>query len=354
MPSPEFTPLFTCTDAISCLSLSNNYLALGSDNGTVSLVCLNSISSSKTLTHHTSPCNALAFSDANSDILYSAHGGSVSAWDLRNPVTPIFDLEVSEDEVNSIDVNVQDECIAAADDLGSVTLISTAAQKVTRVFQNHANICSTVKFRPSWPNQLISAGLDCQLVVRDWKAGGRSNRKCFSMTNLIDPRRFASLLISNDGSCGRQGRNVVAPVRIASSFSPEETQQMITTRALGQDLPLNPPMIHSIACSASGDYVFAGLGNGTVEIFHGGKYIRHSESLIGHKRCVAAILPIGESHIVSGGDDCNLFLWVIARGGSGIRFAHLEKISALAGRDLSQVYVADNTSTVKVVDLGRA
>lgn len=52
--------------------------------------------------------------------------------------------------------------------------------------------------------------------------------------------------------------------------------------------------------------------------------------------------------MVSGGDDRNLFLWAIARGGSGTRFAHSEKISALAGRDLSQVYVADNTSIVKV------
>lgn len=219
MAGLEFTPLFNCTDAVSSISLSNNCLALGSDTGTISLVCLNSASSSSTiLTHSTSPCNALAFSDANSSILYSAHDGNVSAWDLRNLKAPIFDLKVSGDEVNSIDVNVQDECIAVADDLGSVTLISTATQKVTHVFDNHGSICSTVKFRPSWPNQLISAGLDCQLVVRDWKAGGRSNQTCFSMSNLIDPRRFARLLVSDYGPCSKQGHNDFAPVRVSAQL----------------------------------------------------------------------------------------------------------------------------------------
>lgn len=86
--------------------------------------------------------------------------------------------------------------------------------------------------------------------------------------------------------------------QIASSFSHEEMQDVIATRALGQDLPLNPPMIHCVGCSDSGNYVIAGLGNGTVEIFHGGKYIRHRESLIGHKRSVAAILPIGVSYLI--------------------------------------------------------
>lgn len=54
-------------------------------------------------------------------------------------------------------------------------------------------------------------------------------------------------------------------------------------------------MVHSIGCSDSGAYVVAGLGNGTVEVFHGGKNLRHTESLIGHKRSVAAVLPIAVS-----------------------------------------------------------
>ncbi|KAM3176534.1 hypothetical protein ACTXT7_006357 [Hymenolepis weldensis] len=341
---------------VSCLSLSNNYLALGLENGDISIITPNSTSNSSiTLSRSIDPCNALAFSDTSSVILYSAHKGNIIAWDLRNSAMPVFDLQVSEDEVNSIDVNIQDECIATADDLGSVSLISIANQKVVRVFKSHDNICSSVKFRPSWPNQLISAGLDCQLVIRDWKAGSRNKQK-IPMTNLIDPRRLASLL-----SSGRQGQREshsdVASIRIASSFSQEEIQQMVSTHALGQDLPLNPPMVHSIGCSNSGDYVAAGLGNGTVELFHGGKNLRHTESLFGHKRSVAAILPIGDSYVLSGGDDCNLFLWDLTRGGSGTQFVHSGKIGAIVGRELSRFYMADNTSIVKahlVVDLARA
>ncbi len=61
---------------------------------------------------------------------------------------------------------------------------------------------------------------------------------------------------------------------------------------LGQDLPLNPPMIHSLACTESGTYVAVGLESGTVEVFHGDKDLRHTESLLGHRRGVSALLPV--------------------------------------------------------------
>lgn len=213
MSTLSFTPL-NCTDTVFCLSLSNKYLALGLENGNISIVGHNSApASSLTLTHSIDSCNALAFSDPGSDILYSAHEGNVLAWDLRNPASPLFDLQVSEEEVNSVDVNVGDECIVTGDDMGSVSLISTSTQKVTRVFNVHSNICSAVKFRPSWPSQIISAGLDFQLVITDWKAGGRNKQKIFSMPSLNDPRRFASLLNNRQGR--RDNRSDVVPVRVS-------------------------------------------------------------------------------------------------------------------------------------------
>nr|CDS32926.1 WD repeat containing protein 53 [Hymenolepis microstoma] len=353
MATLSFSPLFNCTDTVFCLSLSNNYLALGLENGSTHIITPNSTpDSSITLSHSIDPCNALAFSDNFSDVLYSAHGGNVFSWDLRNPALPVFDLHVSDEEINSIDVNAQDRCIATADDFGSVSLISIANQKVTRVFKSHDNICSAVRFRPSWPNQLISSGFDCQLVIRDWKAGCR-NKKIFSMVDLVDHRRFASLL-SGERQTKNENRINGSSIRIASSFSQEENQRIVLMHTLGRDLPLNPPMVHSIGCSDSGDYVIAGLGNGTVEVFNGGKSLRHTESLFGHKRSVAAILPIGDSHVLTGGDDCNLFLWETAREGSGTQFVHSEKIGSLVGRELSRFFIADNTPTVKVVDLTRA
>lgn len=51
--------------------------------------------------------------------------------------------------------------------------------------------------------------------------------------------------------------------------------------------------------------------------------------------------------MLSGGDDCNLFLWELTHGGSGTQFVHSGKIGALVGRDLSRFYMADNTSIVK-------
>lgn len=55
-------------------------------------------------------------------------------------------------------------------------------------------------------------------------------------------------------------------------------------------VPLNPPMVHVINCSASGDFVAAGLESSTIELFAGeGKRLSHLESIYGHSRGVSAL-----------------------------------------------------------------
>lgn len=49
-------------------------------------------------------------------------------------------------------------------------------------------------------------------------------------------------------------------------------------------------MVHSVACSVSGDFVAAGLESSTIELFAGdGKRLNHLESLYGHTRGVSAL-----------------------------------------------------------------
>ncbi len=51
---------------------------------------------------------------------------------------------------------------------------------------------------------------------------------------------------------------------------------------------------------------------------------------------------------MSGGNDCHLFVWELAPGGSGQQFTHSDKVNALAGHDLSKVYLADNSDKIRV------
>ncbi|VDN10049.1 unnamed protein product [Dibothriocephalus latus] len=405
MSSLQTISVLTGPDSVSALALSSSLLASGFDNGNVYVWSPNENTPSHRLFISSSPCTALLF-NKNSSILYAAQAGLIASWDLRKVDGPADTWQVSEDELNSMDLLEHEKLLAVADDTGAVSILSTDSGNVLRLLEKHENICSAVKFRPNHPNQLISAGLDCQLFLSDWKENGQT-LSAFRMTDLIDPTAYASLLhqeededalsdsgdeLASDSESDCSDASVdsqvlpdgkeptknqpFAPIRVASSFSPLEKQEMVAARMAGMELPLNIPMIHSLACSKSGEHVVAGLESGTVEIFSGEDlHLSHAETLCGHKRGVAAVLclevffsllrstqrflinysvRLHDTHIVSGGNDSQLFVWELPPGGSGQQFAYSGKICALAGRSLSAVYVADSSPNIQVIDFSRA
>ena len=212
-------------DTAQCLSLNNKLLAAGFENGSIYLSPRDDLPSPIVLSPSSESCSALAFSSYDSNVLYSSYGGNIVSWDVRKYQTPLNVWKVCEDEVNCIDFNVSDNLFAIADDLGHVSLVSATSGTVSRIFKDHDNICSAALFRPSWQNQLISAGLDCRLVVNDWKGGGHKPR-VFEMTSLMDPLRYATLLVTNSGG-SRTGRKknktkkseASGPVRVSSCNS---------------------------------------------------------------------------------------------------------------------------------------
>ncbi len=93
------------------------------------------------------------------------------------------------------------ECLAVADDTGAVALISTVDGDLLKEFTNHENICSAARFRPKWPNQLISVGLDCRLFVTDWEADDDAPFNTFEMASLLAPTEaYANLLSRVNGN----------------------------------------------------------------------------------------------------------------------------------------------------------
>lgn len=79
-------------------------------------------------------------------------------------------LKLSKDEINQIDISPCGKYLAAGDDSGEVMLTNIDANSSHLCFSGvHDNICSSVVFS-SWSDaELISGGLDCQIVGWDYE-----------------------------------------------------------------------------------------------------------------------------------------------------------------------------------------
>lgn len=414
------------TDSVVALSLSDRLLASGGEDGSVYLWSLGQSSFPVLHAPRNEPCSSLKFSIEKPDILYSAHNRQLLSWDVRILREPLSQWNVNEDEINSIDLLDKEARLASSDDSGSIQLVDTNTGQIIRTLKKHDNICSCAKFRPNRTWQLISGGLDCRVIVSDWKGTGlgviifemneiiddilddssqpsshQSDQASVSgesaddivddeIGNLIEteeepvsvgalesfnsPSLVTSLSPSSglgsdvtersesriDNTASGAGDNAHNVLQTRLQMNPlavsledeTSTSSRNTTDVWRSGLPVNPPMVHTIACSSSGDFVAAGLESSTIELFSGeGKRLCHLESLYGHSRGVSALKYIDDSFLVSGGNDRNLFVWSLNTDITGYHIFHGEKISAIEGKQLDRVFVADFSPVVQVLDL---
>ncbi|KAF8562125.1 hypothetical protein P879_06677 [Paragonimus westermani] len=393
------------TDSVTTLALSDRLLASGGDDGNVYFWSPSQSNFPLQFTPRQAPCSTVKFNPDNPEILYSAHGRYINTWDLRCLRTPVTVWNVNEDEVNSIDV-LQDEArLAAADDSGAVQVIDVSSGSVIRTLKKHDNICSVAKFRPKRTWQLVSGGLDCRVIVSDWKGTGRGVI-IFELDEIVSSNLFGdshspinyqphelSNLGSSDSHASSSEYAEVEydefdetdedveddddpdshrllgdihsteqdqdPSDLSSnpSAEPLESTSVQVTVMPAPDtwrsgIPVNPPMVHSIACSASGDFVAAGLEKSTIELFAGdGKRLAHLESLYGHRRAVSTLLFIGDDHLISGGNDYSLFLWTLGADTEGQRISHDAKVNAIEGKELQKIFIADYSPVIRLLDM---
>ncbi|XP_041850626.1 WD repeat-containing protein 53 [Melanotaenia boesemani] len=98
--------------------------------------------------------------------LYVSHGDAVSVLDPRNLKSPALDFHgAGEEEINALALNETGSALAVADDSGAVRVLELPGGKVCRTLRRHTNICSSVAFRPHRPNNLVSVGLDMQVML---------------------------------------------------------------------------------------------------------------------------------------------------------------------------------------------
>ncbi|XP_057695992.1 WD repeat-containing protein 53 isoform X2 [Corythoichthys intestinalis] len=111
-------------------------------------------------------CTSVAFSPLASGLLYASHGDTVSTFDPRNLKGALEEfVGAGEEEINALALNESGTTLALADDSGAVRILELPGGKVCRTLRRHTNICSSVAFRPHRPNNLLSAGLDMQVIL---------------------------------------------------------------------------------------------------------------------------------------------------------------------------------------------
>ncbi|XP_077468045.1 WD repeat-containing protein 53 [Stigmatopora argus] len=111
-------------------------------------------------------CTSVAFSPSPSGLLYASHGDTVRAYDLRNFKDAVQEfVGAGEEEINALALSEDGSTLALADDSGAVRILELPGGKVCRTLRRHTNICSSVAFRPHRPNNLLSAGLDMQVML---------------------------------------------------------------------------------------------------------------------------------------------------------------------------------------------
>ena len=202
----------------------------------------------------------LVFSVDSSIVIYEQH-----------PYKLIHHLCCNKDEINQLAVNEKGNMIGSCDDSGEVKMIDTCSYKVVKTLNVHENICSSVRFIPRRPWELVSGGLDCKLVRWDFNRG-----RPLAMLNQSELQ---------DSSVGGYA--------------------------------INPPMVYTLDVFPSTSTVVCGLGSGLISVYalKSGRDtellctgVVHSASI----ECVCAhevSRPNSESthqYIISGGNDRKL------------------------------------------------
>ncbi|KAM4742860.1 WD repeat-containing protein 53 [Anableps anableps] len=141
-------------------------IASGAEGGEVTVWTQEGAIVGRLALHGQEDVTSAVFSPAGSAHLYVSHGDTVSVLDPRNLKGPAEDFQgAGEEEINALALNETGSALAVADDSGAVRILEIPGGKVCRSLRRHTNICSSVAFRPHRPNNLVSVGLDMQVIL---------------------------------------------------------------------------------------------------------------------------------------------------------------------------------------------
>ncbi|KAM9359750.1 WD repeat-containing protein 53 [Symphorus nematophorus] len=222
---------------------------------------------------------SVVFSPAAPSQLYVSHGDTVSVLDPRNLKGPIEEFQgAGEEEINALALNETGSALAVADDSGAVRVLELPGGKVCRTLRRHTNICSSVAFRPHRPNNLLSAGLDMQVML--W---------------------------------GLQKTRPLWTVNLQDVAEEEDDHQQRPGQLF------NPPLVHCVSVASCGNIVGCAAEDGRVHLMRigSGSKLEQQGAVKAHSQGASQAHFVSFlSHpywLVSGGNDGQVALWDLSK-----------------------------------------
>ena len=157
------------------------------------------------------------------DVLAISLDQSVVFYDSKDLSKPRQKFpDCTKEEVNHLFANKKGDFLGVCDDSGEILVIDVPAGKKFKSCRKHENICSCAFFNPRRQWELVSGGLDCQVISWDFSKG-----KILSSLNMSE---------------------LQPPTNPGSAYS------------------INPPMVHALCVINEGPLFAAGLGNGCIAL----------------------------------------------------------------------------------------
>ncbi|XP_041663073.1 WD repeat-containing protein 53 [Cheilinus undulatus] len=270
------------SSSILCVGASQGpegLLASGSEGGEVTVWSQEGTIIGRLTLPGKDDCTSVVFTSAAPAQLYVSHGDAVSVLDPRNLKGPVEEFQgAGEEEINALALNETGSALAVADDSGAVRVLELPGGKVCRTLRRHTNICSSVAFRPHRPNNLLSAGLDMQVML--W--GLQKTRPLWTI-NLQDVAE------EEDDHHQRPGQL------------------------------FNPPLVHCVSVATCGNIVGCAAEDGRVHLMRigSGSKLEQQGAVEAHSQGASQAHFISFlSHpywLVTGGNDGQVALWELSK-----------------------------------------
>eukprot|EP01118_Nematostelium_gracile_P018990 TRINITY_DN8628_c0_g1_i1.p1 TRINITY_DN8628_c0_g1~~TRINITY_DN8628_c0_g1_i1.p1 ORF type:complete len:330 (+),score=48.70 TRINITY_DN8628_c0_g1_i1:40-1029(+) len=301
-------------EPILCLTTDQQQtlLASGSEDASTRIWDLRTEKSVRCLIAGEEQVNSICFG-LDGQFMFVANGNKIHQFDLRRPEIVLRkwekEYQVNTDEINEI--CLQENFLASCDDSGEIRVINLSDGNCKILRNAHKNICSTIRFVPNRNNQLVSGGLDSQIIHWDY-------------LRLKPIFRF-ELHLQNSGA------------------------QIV-----------NPPFVHSIDINNNGELMAAGLGNHNAVVYNLPKH-RILFDLEYHTSTVSKILfpSFRSNQVLTGSDDESLVLWDLphitpskskqkehSSATPALTIKHKAKINSLATLSNGTIIVADVTKGI--------